>query len=75
MDKFFPEALVAPNLMVGGTDSRFYYEISDNVYRFAPFHLNDGNVNSIHGINERISKNDFESAIQFYAQLIKNSSE
>lgn len=69
----FPEVLVTPNLVVGATDSRHYYEICDNIYRFTPFHLNPDNISTFHGIDERIAVTDFEDAVRFYYQLIKNS--
>ncbi|MGB1086928.1 MAG: M20/M25/M40 family metallo-hydrolase, partial [Alphaproteobacteria bacterium] len=33
----WPDLMISPSLTVGATDSRHYREVSDNVYRFAPF--------------------------------------
>ncbi|MEQ9165976.1 MAG: M20 family peptidase [Fulvivirga sp.] len=71
--EIFPEVLITPNLVIGATDSRHYYEICDNIYRFTPFHLNSENISTFHGIDERIPVADFEDAVRFYYQLIKNS--
>jgi len=60
-------------LVVGGTDSKHFKNVSDNIYRFLPIHINSRNIKSFHGINERISVIDFENAIRFYVQLIQNS--
>jgi carboxypeptidase PM20D1 len=68
----FPKLLTAPNLLIRTTDGRYYEEISENVYRFLPIHLNPYNVKAIHGIDENIAVNEFEDAIRFYIQLIKN---
>lgn len=68
----FPGTITTPNLVIGATDSRHYYPISENIYRFTPFYLNDESLKTFHGINERISVKDFEKAIIFYAELIKN---
>ena len=73
--QLFPEVLVSPNLVVGATDSRHYKDISDNIYRFSPIHLNDNTKKSFHGLNERLAVADFYDAIQFYIQLIKNTDE
>ena len=70
----FPGVVTTPNLVVGATDSRYYYELSDQVYRFTPIKINEGNINSFHGIDERIPVEDFENAIRFYVRLIENSS-
>ena len=67
----FPEVTVAPYLVVGGTDSRYYNEICENIYRFLPV------VDPIgfHDINERIGVEDYKKALQFYYQLIKAAGE
>ncbi|MBD8489694.1 M20/M25/M40 family metallo-hydrolase [Echinicola sp. CAU 1574] len=71
----FPSTLVSPYLVVGGTDSRHFNEISDDIYRFSAIKLNKGNIKSFHGLNERIPVSDFENSIRFYHQLILNATE
>lgn len=73
ISEVYPEVLVAPNLVIGATDSRFFENVSDNVYKFLPIHVNKDNLKSYHGINENIPVKDFEDTIRFYVQLIKNS--
>ncbi|MEJ2004889.1 MAG: M20 family peptidase [Cyclobacteriaceae bacterium] len=69
----FPNILSAPNLVVGATDSRYYYPLSDNVYRFTPMQLNPEIMTTFHGVDEHISVSDFENAIRYYVQLIHNT--
>ena len=69
----FPEALVAPGLVMGGTDSRHFATISDNVYRFVPYRVGRHNIASIHGVNERIATADYFGMIQFYVQLMRST--
>lgn len=71
----FDGVLTAPNLVIAATDSRHFTGISDNVYRFVPYHINEDNISSFHGINERIPVSDYEDAIRFYRQLILNSTQ
>ncbi|EAY27285.1 M20 family peptidase [Microscilla marina] len=71
--QLFPEALVAPALMVAGTDSKHYQTLSKNIYRFSPLYLENKEIDSFHGTNERISKKSYQQLIRFYIQLIKNS--
>lgn len=71
----FPETLVAPYLVVGGTDAKHFESISTDIYRFSPMVINKGNIKSFHGLNERISIQDIENGIRFYQQLIQNSTE
>jgi carboxypeptidase PM20D1 len=69
----FPETLVVPGLVLGGTDSRHYAGVSDQVYRFAPYRMNRENLETGHGTNERISVDNYVEMIQFYGQLIRNA--
>lgn len=69
----FPETIVAPYLMLGASDSRHFAEISPNIYRFSPMKVNSEDLLRIHGINERISVENYSQGIGFYYNLIKNS--
>jgi carboxypeptidase PM20D1 len=69
----FPDAVVAPFVFVGATDTKHYLPLTTDVYRFAPMSLNSEDVGRIHGTNERISVDSFASAVEFYAQLIQNA--
>lgn len=69
----FPETIVAPTLMLSSSDSRYFSEISKNIYRFVPIIVNSEEMARIHGVNERIRIEDFKRGIGFYYQLIKIS--
>ena len=71
----YPDALVAPFLVVGGTDAKHFEAIAQDIYRFSPMIINPSNIKSFHGLNERIAVSDFKKAIQFYDQLIVNSTQ
>lgn len=71
--EIFPQTVTAPALMIGATDSRHYQGLSDNIFRFSPVQLRNADLARIHGFNERISLQNYESLIRFYHQLIQNS--
>lgn len=71
--QIFPDAVVAPFLMVAGTDTRHYAEISDNIFRFLPLSFGKEDLKRLHGTNERIGVKNYIRAIQFYIQIIRNS--
>ncbi|KAA9340674.1 M20 family peptidase [Adhaeribacter soli] len=68
----FPNTLTSPSLVLAATDSRFYYALSPNVYRFLPYKINKENINAFHGVNERIAVEEFEDAVRFYERLVRN---
>lgn len=69
----FPETVVAPALVIGATDSRHYQSVSDQIYRFQPIQISLDDTKRFHGIDERISVENYKQAIRFYRQLILNS--
>ena len=71
IDEVFPDAVVAPWVLVAGTDARHYTSVSDTVVRFAPFRVNEDELTGFHGIDERIRLSDTEPAIRFYRRLIE----
>ena len=75
MRQVFPEALVAPALCVGGTDSDHYAKLSNNIYRFSPLRLRPEDMKRLHGVNERTSVKDYAESVKFYYQLISNSAQ
>ncbi|OEJ99757.1 M20 family peptidase [Roseivirga misakiensis] len=71
--QIFDKTLTGPNLVIAATDSRHFSAVSPNIYRFVPYHINEDNIDTFHGIDERIPIDDYKDAIRFYIQLIKNS--
>lgn len=71
--QIFPSALVAPYLVVGGTDARHYTGISKDVYRFVPLWAAPEDLKRLHGVNERLPVANYEQCIKFYRRLILNS--
>ncbi len=69
----FLDAVVAPFLVMGATDSRYYQRLTETVYRFGPLRLRKEDLARLHGTNERISVEHHADAIKFYRQLILNS--
>lgn len=61
------DVVVAPYLMLGASDGRYYTALTPQVYRFIPF--ND--IQGFHGINEKVGIAEYKKAIGFYYGLIK----
>ncbi len=69
----FPGVLVTPYIMLGGTDSRHFCKISENVFRFLPFEMSKEELRTIHGVDERIGVEKLGGTIEFYRRLIAKS--
>ena len=68
----FPDVVVGPFLVLGGTDSRYYSNVTPNVYRFTPTRMGSDDTARLHGVNERIGVENVGEIVQFYARLIQN---
>lgn len=68
----FPDVLVSPYLVMGGTDARRYEPVCSNIYRFSPMLIDQNDLDRIHNINERISLDNIKRSVQFFHHLIAN---
>ena len=71
----YGDIIVAPGLMVGGSDSKHYAKAAKNSYRFNPFPLSANELSGLHGINERIKKDDFLNGIRSYIKIIQSGAD
>jgi carboxypeptidase PM20D1 len=69
----FPDARVAPSLVVVGTDSRHFQDLADQVYRFMPIRFTAADLALPHGTNERISADQLADMVRFYHRLLQQS--
>jgi carboxypeptidase PM20D1 len=73
INEVFEDFLPAPYPFIAATDAKFYYNVSNNVYRFTPFLMSEDDRTRIHAINERQEINGLVKATQFFARFIENS--
>jgi carboxypeptidase PM20D1 len=62
---------VAPFLVIGATDARYYAALCTNIYRFAPYLMDKELLATVHGNNERIASKVLVKMIQVYALIIQ----
>ena len=68
----FPGVVVAPSLVLTGTDSHHYDIVADQVYRFSPVRVTPDDLGRLHGTDERISTTNLAELVRFYHQLVRN---
>ena len=68
-----PDAVVVPWLVVGGTDARHYAALTRDSYRFSAARIGPGDLERIHGTNERVAVANYGEMVRFYVLLIRNS--
>ncbi|MGL2994538.1 M20/M25/M40 family metallo-hydrolase [Flavobacterium sp. TSSA_36] len=73
--ELFPEALVAPVLVIGSTDSRHFNLTCKNILRFIPLRFNASDLEKVHGVDESVAISNYQNMIRFYIRLFQNLNE
>ncbi len=68
----FEGAVVAPYLVVGGTDARYYHPLTEaGAFRFMPVFFSPADRTRLHGTDERMSVEALGTAVRFYMALLQ----
>ncbi|GAO45852.1 hypothetical protein G7K_0100-t1 [Saitoella complicata NRRL Y-17804] len=70
---FPPSTIVAPSIMTGNTDTKYFWNFTRNIYRFGPFR--DMWKGNIHTVDEKASVKGHVEGVKFYHELIRNVQE
>jgi carboxypeptidase PM20D1 len=66
-----PELIVVPYLVLGATDSRYFTDLADDVYRFMFNWMGPDDLPRIHGTDERIAVAQYANTVRFYSALLR----
>ena len=67
-------SIVAPYLVMGGTDACYYEPICENIFRYAPYKVSVPLLRCTHGTNERIPVEAVAPAVAFFKKYIRRAS-
>ena len=66
--KSYSGVLTTPFLMIGGTDSKHFHGVSENIFKFSPMKDPIG----FHTIDERVSIESYRHSLWFFEQLMRS---
>lgn len=66
----WPDAVIAPGLLVATTDTRHYAPLTRQLLRFQPITVAPGDVARFHGIDERIGVAEYARGVKFWWRLL-----
>jgi len=69
----FPDAAVAPWIVMGATDARHYLPVAGDAYRFSPFRMTPADLGRMHGTGERLRLSDADGALAFYRTVVQKA--
>ena len=70
-----PDAIVTPYLMTGGTDSRQYERICQNVLRITPTRLTPEQIAAMHAANENVGVEAVAEGVKIYKYIMQHLNE
>lgn len=68
----FPDAGVAPYLIMGGTDCRHFHALTDTALRFAPVRMTNAQNASCHAVDENVTIAALAEGVCFFKRLLRN---
>ncbi|MBQ4626081.1 MAG: M20/M25/M40 family metallo-hydrolase [Clostridia bacterium] len=68
------DSIVAPYLVMGGTDACYYEPICENIYRYAPYKVSVALLRCTHGTDERIPVEAVAPGVAFFKRYIRKAS-
>lgn len=72
ISKVWPGIITTPYLVMGGTDSRKYYNVTPNVYRFTPMLVTNEEKDTMHNVNESTTVENYARMIVFFEGFIRD---
>ncbi len=67
---FGEDIIVTPGMALGNTDTKYYWDLTRNIYRFAPSRFYD-DIGGGHTVNEHLSVSAHLDAVEFFHELIR----
>lgn len=67
----FPGVVTAPYISTGASDSKYFSDLSENLFRFAPFTVTDEQLDAMHAPDENIDVSTLIPAVEFYKNLMR----
>jgi len=71
------DTVVAPALMTGNTDTRYYWALTKHIFRFGPGYVKetDSGLGSIHTVDEKVSATNHFKVVKWFTLFLRNMDE
>ncbi|KAJ7737717.1 hypothetical protein B0H16DRAFT_103158 [Mycena metata] len=69
------EIFVAPSMMAGNTDTRFYWDLSQHIFRYDYSNVLGEGIGEVHTVDEHLRATSLVEMITFFTTLVLNADE
>jgi Gly-Xaa carboxypeptidase len=67
------DIIVAPGIMTGNTDTRYYWNLTKHIFRFGPgYDAEDSGLGNIHTVDEKVSVINHVNAVKWFMLFVRN---
>jgi Gly-Xaa carboxypeptidase len=68
------DIVVAPGIMTGNTDTRYYWNLTKHIFRFGPGYDvdSDDGLGNIHTVDEKVSVANHVNAVKWFMLFVRN---
>ncbi|MCC8022164.1 MAG: M20/M25/M40 family metallo-hydrolase, partial [Clostridiales bacterium] len=73
INEVYPEAKVAPYIMMANTDCRYFHEVCDTALRFMPIRITNDERKHIHTVNEYTNTDTYATGAEVIMRLVEES--
>ncbi len=70
--RHFPDAGIAPYIIMGGTDCRHFHALTENALRFAPVRMTAAQSAACHAVDENITVQSLAEGVEFMKDLLRS---
>jgi acetylornithine deacetylase/succinyl-diaminopimelate desuccinylase-like protein len=72
LSRRFPDAIIAPSLLFGSSDSRFFRKKGITSYGVFPVLISMNDIKMVHGIDERISEENLVMGTEIFTEIVNS---
>lgn len=70
------DIIMAPGMMTGNTDTRYYWDLTKNIFRYGPgWEVGEKGLGNIHTVDERVSVKAHIAGVKWFSSFIRNMDE
>ena len=67
----FPDAGIAPYIIMGGTDCRHFHQLTENALRFAPVRMTNAQSAGCHAVDENVTVAALAEGVRFFKMFLR----
>ena len=73
VNTIYPEAAVAPSMFLANSDSKHFWDLTPQIFRFNPIKLHVTEIKRFHGVDECITVDGFAKLVLCFKHFFEST--